>query len=245
LKRISLNDGLWRVYAESEEAFYQGDFYPSVTTILGLLADDAFKKTMISMNERQFNTMMDKSAELGTRIHNKIAKDLLGTPEEPLDDEIPAMTKYLGLKKKHNLRADRAEITVYSDQFGFAGTTDFLDEQNNILGEIKTGKYLITAGWQACAYKYALEEMGISRDLSVVGVHVHRNGKEASLFKYQHFESCFTAFLSALNCWRMMYYNKLKGMKWKHLNSCPVKQETRLKVIDQNNITEELLCGTK
>lgn len=211
----------WRFYAESEEAFEQGDFLISATTILSCVQDQSTKDFLLGCDRQTFEKIMTSSAEAGNEIHQACQDYLMGSPGN---------TKYKGayenfikLASSLNLKGVRMEVPVHSFKYGYAGTCDGLvniGEQVAAI-EIKTGKYKITAGWQLAAYFYALNDAGIQID-KMIGIHVHRNGEEFSKFMYQHTESCFKAFLAAFDVFRMVNFNKLKKLNWNKLLVSPL-----------------------
>lgn len=240
LKRFDAQNN-WRLYAESEEALYEGDFYPSVTTVLDLIVDHSGKELMLGLTKDKYDSMMDRTAANGTLLHDAIACDLDGKEFNPSDEILKELEtssagakslieeplkKWAGLKQKEGISGVLSELGVYSELYGFAGTLDHILRERDFLcvGELKTGKFRIQAGWQACTYFMAYQELyDVTEEMGVRGIQIHRNGATVNYFRYKQLLNCFEAFLSAYNCWRMSYFNELSKMRWKYLFKSPIK----------------------
>lgn len=206
----------WRLYAENDIELAAGNFYISVTTILSIICGRDERNFMITSSPDYYKSIMETASDTGTQIHKAIQADLLGQPYSTEGIEKP-IENWKKLKEKHNLTATTTEIQVVSEEYGYAGTLDWEGtiENEPAVFELKSGLYQITAGWQLAAYKHCLDPENKKK---MVGVQVHRNGKDFGIYRYQYVDACFKAFLSALNCFRMYYYNELKRLDWKFLN---------------------------
>lgn len=214
----------WRVYAKDDKALANGEFYLSVTTVLSVVLDDGFKDWLLATNKPAFTKIMERSARAGTELHEEIQKVMKGeTPDYSKYQQ--AILNYENLQIEHKIKATEIEPRVYHEDYGYAGSVDAVGTfgEDTCLFELKTGKYLITAGWQAAAYKKAYEKVNNKELDRMVGIHCHRDGSQAKVFKYRHVDTCFNAFLSALNVFRMNYFNKLMKLKWKWVTTEPIQ----------------------
>lgn len=207
----------WRLYAENQQELDAGNFYVSVTTILSIICGRDHKNMMIGMSSENYRETMDRTADIGTRLHNAIQADLMDKPCELSNDLQKPYQNWLALKAKESISAIEIEKVLASEEYGYAGSMDWMGfhGEAEAVFELKTGRYPITTGWQLAAYKKVVDPENV---MKMRGIHVHRNGEDVGVFRYQHIDSCFNAFLSARNCFRMFYYNELKKLNWKFLN---------------------------
>lgn len=226
------NGWRWYVDAQSseqaEEMIAAGEGFLSVTTILDIWEPKQLKDWRSKTSAGKIAKTMSSAANTGTLIHDIIQKSF----DTPLDwSSVPetvrkAIENWQSLKSEKLISASYVETPVVSNKYGFAGRVDFVGtvEGERGVADIKTGYYSTKAGHQIAAYKYALEESGKEKDLGMYCFHVHRDGiRKAASFKYEHHEECWLAFLSALNLFRMAYYNELKKLNWRYLNVNPLK----------------------
>jgi hypothetical protein len=113
---------------------------------------------------------MDKAAEIGTQAHELIewnirrALDQKVGPEPRVVDAAQwAFMAFSDWAGKVNLKPTFIEQTVFSREYGYAGTMDLLAEVNGqkTLVDFKTSKAVYNeAHLQTAAYRYALKEMG-------------------------------------------------------------------------------------
>lgn len=220
LERFYLNG--WRLYARDKEALNSGDFYLSVTTVLSIIKSDKDVNYLLSTTKQRSEQTLLETGLIGDEIHEDIQAYLMGKVHDP--KHIRQLENFIKLHGSANGIA--VEKQIHSETYGFAGSCDgIVNHEDPTVIEIKTGQFRITAGWQACAYAKALEEAGYLKTTpKVVCYHIHRNGIEFNKFNYTHIDSCYDAFLSTLNTFRMFYFNELKKLKWKFLLTPPIKR---------------------
>ena len=208
-----------RVYTESYDAFKQGDFYVSVTTILEVAVPkkltDYMKKNSAASQEKR----LQETADIGSRIHKLIELDLKGEEVIPDPDCAAAFDKWSTLRHEHNIEATETEQLVYSE-LGYAGTADIIGtfDDKPALMDIKTGWYGVKAGWQMAAYREAWMSLKNIEELGLVGIQIKRDGSTGKPFVYEHYDFCFNRFLDCLGIFKGLYYNQLAKMNWKFLN---------------------------
>ena len=79
------------------------------------------------------------------------------------------------------------------------------------------------------AYRQGLIEVeGLSKqdvsELGLVGIQIHRDGREPKVFKYEHLEWVITKFLHTLECWKHENFQTLAKMEWPYLKRDCVKE---------------------
>jgi hypothetical protein len=211
----------------------EGKRYISVTQVL----DVAQHKTLTNWFKNNSKAAIEKkvtsAADIGTRLHKLVENDLKhGLSIKELytgnEDVKPAIDNWLQKKQEYNIKALLTEQIVWSDKYGFAGTLDMFitgnfNKQYNV-ADLKTGTYSIKTGWQVAAYRQAfIETQKYKREeVGCVGISIHRDGRPPNIFEYQHYESCFKAFLQCLGIFKALYFNQLKD--WEYLTKDHLKE---------------------
>ena len=162
---------------------WRGDKYVSVTTAIGEgipkpqlnkwfvrnMAETAakFRETLANMDEEEakewllaYRSPSDGSAAiLGSSIHGIIEKIAKNEPhKEPTEEEAPFVEAFMKFLKKHKPTVIEAEATVFSHEYGYAGTMDAMMEINGdvYVVDTKTGKGVWPeAALQLAAYRHA------------------------------------------------------------------------------------------
>jgi hypothetical protein len=228
-----------RVYGKDKEAIMNGDFYPSSSSILASVKSYDDCQFLLTHSANSYQTIMDSAAAKGVALHDAFESYFKGTPIVPTPDLAPAYQNFLGLVDKHKIQANTTEMEVVSEKYGYAGTLDFIGLFDDELALIdwKTGtRFDIKYGWQMASYARAYEEPNPEKNKldRVIGVQIPRTGRAPKIFKYEHVDSCFEAFLSALNTFRMVYFNDLRKLDWRYLFKNPLETyyEDYFKTID-------------
>ena len=159
LKRITDKDGS-RKYETPE-----GNAYPSVTTVTGLLNKKAIMEWRQRVGAKVANEISGRAARRGTRIHN-LCEDYLSNNEVTIDMFDYDMWRSFQplLDRIDNVHA--LETPLYSDHLRVAGTVDCIAEFDGKLSVIdfKTSKRkkslqeIANYFMQCSAYAVAFEE---------------------------------------------------------------------------------------
>lgn len=223
LIRVTDSDN-WRWYAESEEKFAEGKCWIGVSAVLDVAQHMRLKDWFKNNSKTYIESHSKKTADIGTAIHALIENDLRGVDQSIPQEYKEPFDEWLKLKEQYGISATATEQSVYSNRYGYAGTFDILGlfEDKLCVMDIKTGTYSIKTGWQLAAYKYAYEEQTPGA-LGMVGLSVKRDGSPGKPFTYEHYEFCMTTFLSCLQIFKGLYYNKLKKMNWYFLDKPTVQ----------------------
>lgn len=187
-----------------------GETIPGATTALGILAKPALTfwaanmaadywkeniKPGVSLDEVEIDaiwkaakkshlTKKDASASLGTMVHQFVEDFINGkNPELAVNPEMRgAEEKFLKWVDEHKVKFLMAEQPIYSKQFKFAGTLDFICviDGNLWLGDLKTSNGIYDEYIsQASAYKAArCEEFPTEKYMGVVIVRVGKDEAE-------------------------------------------------------------------
>ena len=160
LKRVTADDGT-RVYQTPE-----GNAYPSVTTVTGLLNKKSIQEWRAKVGEKTANEISNRAATRGTRVHN-LCEDYLNNKQPEIDMFDQSMWESFTplLDRIDNVHA--LETPLYSDHLAVAGTVDCIAEFDGKLSVIdfKTSRKPKKLEWiknyfmQCAAYAVAFEEM--------------------------------------------------------------------------------------
>lgn len=159
LQRVTAADGT-RVYKTP-----QGNAYPSVTTVTGLLNKQSIQEWRARVGEKVANEISSKAARRGTRVHSLCESYLsnLSPDVDMFDQEMWQSFKPL-LDRIDNVHC--LETPLYSDHLAVAGTVDCIAEFDGKLSVIdfktsskpKTSSQIANYFMQCSAYAVAFEE---------------------------------------------------------------------------------------
>lgn len=155
-----------RVYETPE-----GKYYPSVTTILSALPPSPFFLDWLSDVGHNSKAIRDRAAYEGTQVHEAIEHLLKGEKIEWVNQYGQArynlnvwkmILKFQNFYELCKPITLASEMFLWSDEYEYAGTTDYLCQIANKtwLIDFKTSNHLnmLTYGGQLAAYAKALEE---------------------------------------------------------------------------------------
>ena len=147
----------------------EGNFYPSITTVLSLQDKPGLKKWRETVGEKEAKRISQDSMRIGTAVH-QMAEFYLSNYIIKLKDEDKKIVDTFNrlrflLGNINNIVGN--EIALYSDLLRVAGTADCIAEYNGVLSVIdfKTSRKPKKEVWiddyymQTFAYKLMFEEM--------------------------------------------------------------------------------------
>ena len=145
----------------------RGDYYPSVTTILGSIPNPELDAWKAAVGDDAANEIASAAADRGTRIHSWCEQFLAGNPpSKPLlrRDEFAMYEQMLPHMRFDELHA--SEVRLWSDHLRLAGTVDCIARENGVLKivDFKTSSRYkledeIESYWLQCAaYSVAFRE---------------------------------------------------------------------------------------
>ena len=146
-----------------------GTRYPSITTVLSILSEDAIRQWRQRGGEETANRISTRAANRGTAVHSIIERYLDNEENYDKDFMPNVVENFLDLKpildaSVNNIRAQ--EVPLYSDHLRLAGRVDCIGEFNGILSiiDFKTSRKLKKKEWitnyftQEAAYAIMWEE---------------------------------------------------------------------------------------
>lgn len=143
-----------------------GDFYPSVTTVVGIVKEDAIKEWRARVGEEEAARIAKAAAGRGTELHYMVERYLLN--EVPKSENQTANMLFNRIRhilnRIDNVRAQ--EIALWSDELMVAGTCDCVADYNGVpsIIDFKSALHTKQEDWildyfmQATAYSYMWEE---------------------------------------------------------------------------------------
>lgn len=233
------HEKLGRLYYKDEVAYEEGDFFVSVTTVLGIIMDKGLEDFFVNTKPDAIRAIRASTSKAGTDLHTLVENDLSGKDVVPTDKQAKFYDLWGTMKHTHNIEATHTEQTLHHDLFGFCGTADvignftscdskgccFYEIDGPAVMDLKTGRsYKIQSNWQIAAYRAAAIHMGlVGEDCGGVGLHIIRDGSKSKTFTMKHLDPCFETFLHALQVWKFLNFNILVRKKWKYLKQDALK----------------------
>lgn len=150
-----------------------------------------------------------KSADRGTLVHELCDSWAKDNPVAIEKSEAGFMTQFFGFLEDVKPQYIESEATVWSHQYNYAGTFDFIAVINGevTLVDIKTGKGVYPEyGMQLAALSHAeclVDEEGREWDIPKVARHavLHLRPRSWKLIPVYEAEACFISFLAARKIW--------------------------------------------
>ena len=146
-----------------------GVSYPSVTTVLSILNEDAIRKWRQRVGEEEANKISHRAATRGTAVH-EIIEDYLNNKADYTEGYMPNVIENFkdvkGILDANIGKVYAQEVPLYSDHLGLAGRVDCVAEYNGKLSivDFKTSRKTKKKEWitnyfiQESAYAIMWEE---------------------------------------------------------------------------------------
>lgn len=146
-----------------------GVSYPSVTTVLSILSEEAIQKWRARVGEEEANKISHRASTRGTAVHSIIEK-YLDNEEDYAESFMPnVVDNFKSVQKVLDERVGAIyaqEAALYSDHLGLAGRVDCVGEFDGKLSiiDFKTSKKIKKRDWitnyfvQESAYAIMWEE---------------------------------------------------------------------------------------
>lgn len=146
-----------------------GVSYPSVTTVLSILNEDAIRKWRQRVGEEEANKISHRAATRGTAVH-EIIEDYLNNKADYIEGYMPNVIENFkdvkGILDANIGKVYAQEVPLYSDHLGLAGRVDCVAEYNGKLSivDFKTSRKTKKKEWitnyfiQESAYAIMWEE---------------------------------------------------------------------------------------
>ena len=146
-----------------------GNKYPSITTVLSILSEEAIQAWRARVGEEEANRISTQASTRGTKIHNIIEKYFANDPEY-LKDEMPhniqTFKDVQGILDLSVTKVYKQEAPLYSKHLGVAGRVDLVGQWMGVDSIIdwKTSRKFKKKEWissyfmQCAAYAIMWEE---------------------------------------------------------------------------------------
>ena len=161
---IAVTKDSGRVYTDPNN-----NTYPSITTVLSILSEDAIKTWRAKVGEEEANRISKTASNRGTAVHDLLERYV--NNESDFDKEVDShiMQSFYDVKPvldKCLTKVYAQEAGLYSERLGVAGRVDCVGEWNGIdsIIDYKTSKKLKKKEWidsyfmQSTAYAIMWEE---------------------------------------------------------------------------------------
>lgn len=143
--------------------------YPSITTVLSILSEDAIKAWKARVGEEEANRISKTASNRGTAVHDLLERYVNNESDFDKEVESHIMQSFYDVKPvldKCLTKVYAQEAGLYSERLGVAGRVDCVGEWNGIdsIIDYKTSKKLKKKEWidsyfmQSTAYAIMWEE---------------------------------------------------------------------------------------
>lgn len=161
---IAVTKDSGRVYTDPNN-----NTYPSVTTVLSILSEDAIKAWRARVGEEEANRISKTASNRGTAVHDLLERYVNNESDFDKEVESHIMQSFYDVKPvldKCLTKVYAQEAGLYSERLGVAGRVDCVGEWNGIdsIIDYKTSKKLKKKEWidsyfmQSTAYAIMWEE---------------------------------------------------------------------------------------
>lgn len=146
-----------------------GNQYPSITTVLSILSEDAIKEWRRRVGDEEANKISTRASRRGTAVHLIAEKYINNDPDYKKNVTPDILQSFLDIKPILDTRIGKVygqEIPLYSDYLGIAGRVDCIAEFDGVpsIIDFKTSRRVKTSDdihsyfMQEAAYAIMWEE---------------------------------------------------------------------------------------
>ena len=185
-----------------------GMSYPSVTTVLSILSEDAIRAWRKRVGEEEANKISHRAATRGTAVHS-IIEDYINNKEDYSEGYMPNVIENFkdikGILDERIGKVYAQEVPLYSEHLELAGRVDCVAEFDGVLSivDFKTSRKLKKKKWiegyfiQESAYAIMWEERTGTPIVNLVTI-ISVDGEEAQVFK-EHRDNWAPKLLETIN----------------------------------------------
>jgi genome maintenance exonuclease 1 len=185
-----------------------GISYPSVTTVLSILSEDAIRAWRKRVGEEEANKISHRAATRGTAVHS-IIEDYINNKEDYSEGYMPNVIENFkdvkGILDERIGKVYAQEVPLYSEHLELAGRVDCVAEFDGVLSivDFKTSRKLKKKEWiegyfiQESAYAIMWEERTGIPIVNLVTI-ISVDGEEAQVFK-EHRDNWAPKLLETIN----------------------------------------------
>lgn len=190
-----------------------GKDYTRVSEVLDIINKPYLNIWRVNKGKKESDRIMKEAQDIGKQVHKVLEYVIKGkaVPKELLNDITKrAIEEFILWCRANGFKPTAGELTVYSDECGYAGTMDCKGTMGNGIAilDFKTGKLRKEAYLQICAYADAYCEMTreFPTQLYIMRFAKTKKGKfEVIKLTERERIECFGLFENALNLWH--YFN--------------------------------------
>lgn len=184
-----------------DQRFYRrnGEFYPSVSTILNYFPKGKFFEDWLKSNGYDSEVITARAAFEGTQVHKAIERYISGEEIKWIDDQGNTLysldvwkmiLKFSEFWTTHKPELIASEYHLFSDQYKYAGTSDLVVKLNDRIKllDIKTSNSLHTSqNLQLAAYAKAWNETHdtLIEDIGIIWLKAATRGEDKKGNKIQ------------------------------------------------------------
>lgn len=185
-----------------------GISYPSITTVLSILSEDAIRAWRKRVGEEEANKISHRAATRGTAVHS-IIEDYINNKEDYSEGYMPNVIENFkdvkGILDERIGKVYAQEVPLYSEHLELAGRVDCVAEFDGVLSivDFKTSRKLKKKEWiegyfiQESAYAIMWEERTGIPIVNLVTI-ISVDGEEAQVFK-EHRDNWAPKLLETIN----------------------------------------------
>lgn len=249
LVRITTTDERW--YAKATSSPVDGlptfKFLPSVTWILSVFPKLGLMRLRDEIGAEESELLKRLGGERGSKVHAACSAIIEGkevridskfdngngVEEELTADEVRYVASFISWIEKAKPKFIAWDRTIVSEQFGYAGTFDFIAEMNEenpgaeggsvYLVDIKTSKVITTEhAMQVSSYRAALaedQEFALndakSEDMKLAILQLGAPALKTipHEWRFKEVDDCFELFLATKKVWEDVYETQIKDTK--------------------------------
>ena len=205
---------------------YQDKLGASVSMATACHVPISRQEWLKSTDKDKADEVRDSAATTGTMLHTIPQSEADGTeasvPEDRKEEAKEWAKEWEKARDQHSITAEHSEVMVFSKIFCFGGTIDRIggfDGKRSII-DFKTGNFNYADLWKTEAYRQAYIEMTGDTEVGMTVLYLPRpdllkRGQKPRSYTVRHHTSCFLAFLSCYQSFKMQYAKELlkAGMK--------------------------------
>lgn len=236
--QITTTDERWyaRFVSDPVSGLPTFKFYPSVTWKISVFPKLGLMKLRDEVGAEESELMKRLGGERGSKVHDACSRIIEGkevrvdskfvnpntqVEEELTADEIRYVMSFVEWVKKAKPEFLVWDQSLYSDQYYFGGTLDFIARIGGelYLVDIKTSKVVSTPEYmQVSAYKAAIangeNDLGIAlpenMKLAILQLGTQPLKSNPEEFRFREVEDCLDLFVATGKVWEDVYENQIK-----------------------------------